>query len=83
MDQAEGLRSLRKCPAGGADLAVPQPGGAEEARPKWPKVISISSGKGGGGKTNVAANLGLAFTQLGKQVLILDADLGLANIDVL
>jgi flagellar biosynthesis protein FlhG len=35
------------------------------------------------GKTNLVANLGFAFTQLGKRILILDADLGLANIDVL
>jgi flagellar biosynthesis protein FlhG len=83
MDQAEGLRSLLKEPARGADSGVPRLGGSEEGSLKWPKVISISSGKGGVGKTNVTANLGLAFTQLGKQVLILDADLGLANIDVL
>ena len=48
-----------------------------------PKVLSVASGKGGVGKTNVVANLGYAFTQLGKRILILDADLGLANIDVL
>src|SRR5208337_874731 len=50
---------------------------------KWPRVISVSSGKGGVGKTNVVANLALAFTQLSKKVLVLDADLGLANMDVL
>ena len=50
---------------------------------KCPRVISVTSGKGGVGKTNVVANLALAFTQLGKKVLVLDADLGLANIDVL
>jgi flagellar biosynthesis protein FlhG len=50
---------------------------------KWPRVISVSSGKGGVGKTNVVANLAFAFTQLQKKVLVLDADLGLANIDVL
>jgi len=48
-----------------------------------PQVISISSGKGGVGKTNIVANLALALTRLGKRVLILDADLGLANIDIL
>lgn len=50
---------------------------------KWPRVISVSSGKGGVGKTNVVANLAFAFTQIGKKVLVLDADLGLANINVL
>ncbi len=49
----------------------------------WPRVISVGSGKGGVGKTNVVANLAFAFTRLGKKVLVFDADLGLANIDVL
>ncbi len=47
------------------------------------RVIAITSGKGGVGKTNIVANLGYAFTKLGKKVLILDADLGLGNLDVL
>jgi flagellar biosynthesis protein FlhG len=47
------------------------------------RVIAITSGKGGVGKTNIVANLGYALSKLGKKVLILDADLGLANIDVL
>ena len=47
------------------------------------RVISVTSGKGGVGKTNVAANLALALCNLTKRVLILDADLGLANLDVM
>jgi flagellar biosynthesis protein FlhG len=47
------------------------------------RVIAITSGKGGVGKTNIVANLGFAFAQLGKKVLILDADMGLGNLDVL
>ncbi len=47
------------------------------------RVISVTSGKGGVGKTNVVANLALALTQSHKKVLILDADLGLGNMDVL
>jgi len=47
------------------------------------QVIAITSGKGGVGKTNIVANLGFALSQMGKRVLILDADLGLGNIDVL
>ena len=47
------------------------------------RVIAITSGKGGVGKTNIVANLGLALTQLGKKVLVLDADWGLGNLDVL
>jgi len=47
------------------------------------RVIAISSGKGGVGKTNITVNLGLALCRLGKKVVIIDADLGLANIDVI
>jgi len=47
------------------------------------RVIAITSGKGGVGKTNIVANLGFALNKLGKKVLILDADLGLGNLDVL
>jgi len=50
---------------------------------KETKVIAITSGKGGVGKTNIVANLGLALSRLGKKVIILDADLGLGNLDVL
>jgi flagellar biosynthesis protein FlhG len=47
------------------------------------RVIAVTSGKGGVGKTNIVANLGYAFSRLGKKVLILDADMGLGNLDVL
>jgi len=47
------------------------------------RVIAITSGKGGVGKTNIVANLGFALSKLRKRVLVLDADLGLANLDVL
>jgi len=47
------------------------------------KVITITSGKGGVGKTNIVANLGITMSQLGKKVMILDADLGLGNLDIL
>ncbi len=53
----------------------------QTARPV--KVIAIASGKGGVGKTNVTVNLGVAMATQGKQVVLLDADLGLANIDVM
>jgi flagellar biosynthesis protein FlhG len=47
------------------------------------KVIAVSGGKGGGGKTNVSLNTAIALGQQGKKVLVLDADLGLANVDVM
>jgi flagellar biosynthesis protein FlhG len=48
-----------------------------------PKVFTIASGKGGVGKTNIVVNLAIACQRLGKRVLIFDADLGLANIDII
>ena len=47
------------------------------------RVIAITSGKGGVGKTNIVANMGYALGKLGKRVLVFDADLGLGNLDVL
>ncbi|KHD89132.1 MAG: flagellar biosynthesis switch protein [Bdellovibrio sp. ArHS] len=46
------------------------------------RTISITSGKGGVGKTTMVANLALALSQKGKKVLILDGDLGMANVDI-
>jgi flagellar biosynthesis protein FlhG len=47
------------------------------------RVVAITSGKGGVGKTNVTANLAVALAHLGRRVMVLDADLGLGNLDVL
>ena len=47
------------------------------------KVVAVTSGKGGVGKTNTCVNLAIALAKRGKRVMILDADLGLANVDVL
>lgn len=58
-------------------------GPAKKALERETRVIAITSGKGGVGKTNIVANLGFAFSNLGKEVLVLDADLGLGNLDVL
>lgn len=69
MDQAETLREWKGVP--------PSEGNRQS------KVISVTSGKGGVGKTNVVANMAVALSELGKRVLVLDADLGLGNLDVL
>ncbi len=52
------------------------------AQPAPIQAIAITGGKGGVGKTNVSVNLAVAMAELGKRVMLLDADLGLANIDV-
>ncbi len=47
-----------------------------------PRTIAVTSGKGGVGKTNMSVNLALCLVQMGKRVALLDADLGLANADI-
>lgn len=79
-DQAEALRQLVAA-AGENDPAVMFD---EPARPRsTARVIAVTSGKGGVGKSNVAVNLAVVLTRLGQRVLLLDADLGTANADVL
>jgi flagellar biosynthesis protein FlhG len=70
MDQAEGLRRLA------AEMGP-------TSAPRHTRVISVASGKGGVGKSNLAVNLSIALSDLGRKVLLLDADLGLANVNVL
>jgi flagellar biosynthesis protein FlhG len=48
-----------------------------------PRVIAVTSGKGGVGKTNIVGSLAVSFSRSGKRVIVLDADLGLANIDII
>lgn len=59
--------------------------GRKDKEPHKPntRIISITSGKGGVGKSNIVANVGYVLSRMGKRVLILDADLGLGNLDVL
>ncbi len=51
--------------------------------PRPVRVFAVASGKGGVGKTNVAVNLGVALAQQGRVTALLDADMGLANVDIL
>lgn len=73
-DQADNLRkAIRK-------LGRPS---AEGAAPERARVITVTSGKGGVGKTSFTANLALALSEMRQRVLVVDADIGLANIEVL
>lgn len=49
----------------------------------FPLVFSVTSGKGGVGKTNISVNLAYCLSKIGRRVVLLDADLGLANVDVI
>lgn len=69
MDQAEQLRNIIKA----------------NSQPQRPlaRVITVTSGKGGVGKSNTAINLAIQFRKMGQRVIILDADFGLANIEIM
>ena len=72
MDQAERLRKLvEKKP----EATLPQVNGNA-------RVIAVTSGKGGVGKTNLTVNLAIALGITGQRVLVIDADLGMANVEV-
>ncbi len=85
-DQADGLRQWVQARSGSTGLADPPPRPAqpEPPRPKTKaRSLLFTSGKGGVGTSNVALNLAIALGELGRRVLLVDADLGLANIDLL
>lgn len=65
------------------ELTYDQASGLRRMKQRMVKVIAVTGGKGGVGKTNVTLNLAMAMAQMGKKVLVLDADLGLANCDVM
>ena len=73
MDQAEKLRSMVKS----------QEETVKEPAKRLARVITVTSGKGGVGKSSLAINLALQFRKKGKSVIIFDADFGLANIEVM
>ncbi len=63
--------------------AASQPEFPFQQKKRSARVITVTSGKGGVGKTNITINLAIALSEMGLRVVILDADFGLANIDVL
>lgn len=70
MDQAEQLRNVIKQKRKGVQQ-------------KTARVVTVTSGKGGVGKSNLAVNMAVWLSKMGKKVVIIDADLGLANVEVL
>ena len=66
-EQAEGLREFMK----------------DTPRSRNTRIIAVTSGKGGVGKTNISVNMAIAYAQLGKKVILIDGDLGMANVNVL
>lgn len=90
MDQAAGLKQML------AAMVTPEPASQEaggqqasgllatvNAPARACRTIAVAGGKGGVGKSTVAVNLGVALAGLGRRVILLDADMGLANVDVL
>ncbi|MFH2060634.1 MAG: MinD/ParA family protein [Pseudomonadota bacterium] len=78
MDQAKGLREAVKTRA-----LSRRSSNMRSGRKPLPRVIAVTSGKGGVGKTNLVGNLAVALTRKGHRVVIIDADVGLANIDII
>ncbi|HUU50533.1 MAG TPA: MinD/ParA family protein [Nitrospinota bacterium] len=75
MDQASTLRYMSKMNE--------NTNSSQQKRDKQIMVMAITSGKGGVGKTNIVANLAISLSMLNRRVVVFDADLGLANLDVL
>lgn len=73
-DQAQALRQLVSSYRGLAE---------DSSKQRTARVLTVSSGKGGVGKSNFTLNFALALKSLGRKVLVFDADIGMANIDVL
>ena len=74
-DQASELRAMLGKSGQNTGNVTPQP--------HKTRVIAVTSGKGGVGKSNISVNLAIAFAQTGKKVVLIDGDLGMANVNVL
>lgn len=89
MDQASGLQRMLSAMAGRPAPEAAgshQAGGLLTAAPaarRACRAIAVAGGKGGVGKSTVAVNLGVALSAAGHEVILLDADMGLANVDVM
>ena len=78
MNQAKGLHKVVKKQA-----LLRRKANMASKKNSLPRVIAVTSGKGGVGKTNLVGNMAVALSRMGKRVVIIDADVGLANIDII
>jgi flagellar biosynthesis protein FlhG len=76
-DQAEELRELMRKKSFSTERIV------KPKEPKRTRIITVTSGKGGVGKTNISINMAIAYARIGKKVIVMDADLGLANVNIM
>lgn len=77
-DQAEDLKTLMKNKNSSDKAALSNIPPKRKTR-----IIAVTSGKGGVGKTNISTNMAIAYAKMGKNVIVIDADLGLANVNVM
>lgn len=78
-DQAEELRKLMSESAQETQRLITP----VDTQTKKTRIITVTSGKGGVGKTNMSVNMAIAYARMGKKVVVMDADLGLANVNVM
>ena len=88
-DQAEKLREIMRqkksntASGRASERSLRHGANGENGEGRKTRIITVTSGKGGVGKTNLSVNMALAFARIGKKVIVMDADLGLANVNVM
>src|SRR5262249_24996870 len=82
-DQADGLRQLVRARSAATALDEPESPLRSPHAPCKARSLLLTSGKGGVGSSNMALNLAITLGELGQRVVLVDADVGLANIDLL